>query len=301
MSSAAEPAGSASGPDAAPRETVSVVVLAYNGGDLLRRCLDRVFAQRIDAGLDVVLVDSGSTDGSEKLDEAYPVRIVRIPKEAFRYGYARNLGFARSRGRYIATISQDFVPRDETWLAALIAPLRQGYDVVQGGAQPPGGRRPFYWETRRFFFTSESRAFHRRYGGIGFSCVNLAARREVWENSGFGDETPMNEDKFFQKAAFEKGYRNFLFVPEASGWHGHQYDVRSLIRRCENEGLGWRRLGVRYSLLQMLGDLLHPKSYAKLLLGAASGKIRTPAELLFIWIRPLAVFKGNRFGRQWKR
>ena len=281
---------------------ISVVILTYNGGTRLRECLTQIFSQEIDADVEVVLVDSGSTDGTERLDQDYPLRVVSIPADDFRYGYARNVGFKEARGAHIATVSQDFVPADKHWLEHLTRPLRAGAgaDAVQGHAQAPPEVRPFYWETRRFWFTRESRDFKRRYG-FCCSCVNLATRREVWEQTGFGDRTPMSEDLYFQKQAFKMGYRRFVQAPKAAGFHGHQYSVRSLFRRCENEGLGWRWVGEGYSVWAMLVDLVQPSSYAKWFLGVLTGRIRTPAELLFIWIRPLAVFKGNRFTRRWRR
>ena len=286
--------------DVSERSVVSVVILTYNGGARLHTCLEQIFSQQMDAELDVVLVDSSSTDGTETLDHDFPVRIIRIPTDRFVFGYARNLGFEATRGEYIATVSQDFVPSDQHWLDRLTRPLRAGADVVQGHAEPPPDVRPFYWETRRFWFTSESRRFKQRYG-FCLSCVNLATRRKVWEDVGFGDDTPMSEDLYFQKHAFDKGYRQFVQAPAAGGFHGHQYSLPSLARRCQNEGLGWHWVGERYSFWEMIADLLQPKSYAKWFLGLVTGQMRTPAELLFIWIRPLAVFRGNRMARRWTR
>ncbi len=285
---------------AAERPVVSVVILTYNGGVRLRECLTKVFSQEIDAELDVVLVDSGSTDGTEKIKHDFPVRMLSIPTGRFVFGYARNLGFEAARGEHIATVSQDFVPSDQHWLDRLTRPLRSGADVVQGHAVPPPEKRPFYWETRRFWFTSESLRFKQRYG-FCLSCVNLAMRRKVWEDVGFGDDIPMSEDLHFQKQAFEKGYRRFVQAPTAKGFHGHQYSLRSLFRRCENEGLGWRCVGENYSLLAMLQDLLKPSSYGKLVQGLLRGRIRTPAELLFIWVRPIAVLKGIHFNQGYRR
>lgn len=280
--------------------SVSVVILTFNGGEVLRRSLDAILSQKIDADVEVVLVDSGSTDGTEKLDETYDVRMIRIPNERFKYGYARNLGFRSATGDFIATISQDFVPRDDRWLVNLVRPLASGADMVQGHALPPLERRPFYWETRRFSFTREGREFRRRHNEFSLSCVNMATRRDVWEQADFGDETPMSEDIFFQKRAFEKGFTKTMQAPQAVGYHGHIYSVGSLYRRCKNEGLGWRWAGERYGLADMLLDLLEPRSYAKLILGLARGQIRTFAELLFIWIRPVAVYIGNQFSQGWK-
>jgi glycosyltransferase involved in cell wall biosynthesis len=279
---------------------VSVVILTYNGGPVLRQSLDVIFRQMIDAVLEVVIVDSGSTDGTENLDQTYDVRMVRIPQEQFKYGYARNLGFRTARGEYIATVSQDFVPRDETWLSNLVEPLKRGADIVQGHGLPRREGRPFYWETRRFWFTRESRDFKRRHNGFCLSCVNMATRRDVWQAAGFGDETPMSEDIYFQKRAFEKGFNRTIQAPGATGYHGHWYSVRSLFRRCADEGVGWRWIGETYGFGDMLLDLVEPRSYVKLALGLMTGQVTTAAEILFIWVRPLAVYKGNHFPRGWK-
>jgi hypothetical protein len=32
-----------------------------------------------------------------------------------------------------------------------------------------------------------------------------------------------------------------------------------------------------------------------------SGRVRSLPELLFPWVRPLAVFQGNRWSREWQR
>ena len=51
----------------------------------------------------------------------------------------------------------------------------------------------------------------------------------------------------------------------------------------------------------MLQDLLKPSSYGKLVQGLLRGRIRTPAELLFIWVRPIAVLKGIHFNQGYRR
>lgn len=283
------------------RDTVSVVILTLNGGPELRRSIQQILAQKIDLPVEIVQADSGSSDGTENLDRQFPLKMVRIPPESFRFGSARNLAFGSSAGKYIATISQDYVPANENWLAELIRPLREGADVALGAAVPPPGRRPFYWETRRFGYTREGRGFFRSHGGIGFSCTCLATRREVWEQTGFGDDTPMSEDKVFQKRCFERGFTKAVHAEKAVGYHGHIYNVSSVFKRCENEGFGWRWVGERYGFFSMSMDLLSASAWVKLGLGIVTGRVRSAAELLFPLIRPIAVYRGNRHGREYRR
>lgn len=288
-------------PSIGGRDTVSVVILTLNGGAILRRSIEQIFSQQIDSPVEVLLVDSGSSDGTESLDGEFPLKMARIPKSGFRFGSARNLAFASSTGKYIATISQDYIPANGEWLAELVKPLRQGADVSLGAAIPPPGGKPFYWETRRFCYTSEGREFIRKHGGIGFSCTCLATRRDVWEQTGFGDDTPMSEDKVFQKRCFERGFSRVVHAEKAVGYHGHQYNASSVFRRCENEGFGWKWAGERYGFASMVIDLLSPSAWLKLGLGIATGKVRSAAELLFPVIRPIAVYRGNRHGREYRR
>jgi len=281
--------------------TVSIVVLTYNGGDLLARVVDRLLEQRVPEELEVVLVDSGSNDGSERLANER-CQSVSIGTGEFGFGYARDLGFDAARGDYIATISQDYLPSDKNWLDSLVDPLRNGADVTMGAANAWPDRRPFYWETRQFWWTREGRRFQHEYGGRNFSCVALATRRQVWrESGGFGRDTPMSEDKYFQRATFEAGFRDVIYVPEATGWHGHTYNLKSLAKRCENEGFGWKWLGEQYRTLDFALDLVNLKTYAKLGMGLLQGRVRTPAELLFPWVRPISVYRGNRWNNEWKR
>jgi hypothetical protein len=89
------------------------------------------------------------------------------------------------------------------------------------------------------------------------------------------------------------GYR-IVDCPDAAVIHPHNYDRRALIRRCVSEGYGWRTLNESYTLWDAARDMMHPAVYRRLLGGMARGQIRTSAELFFPWIRPVALYYGNR-------
>ena len=96
--------------------TVSVIVPIYNVSAYLRRCLDSLTEQSLD-GLEIILVNDGSTDDSGDIAQEY---VSRYP-ELFIYheeknsglSAARNNGFALSHGEYIAFVdSDDYVAPD---------------------------------------------------------------------------------------------------------------------------------------------------------------------------------------------
>ena len=82
---------------------VSIIIPVYNTRDYLRRCLDSVRNQTY-TNLEIVCVDDGSTDGSEKIVDEYAgmdSRFVVIHKENGGESSARNTGLKACTGEYI--------------------------------------------------------------------------------------------------------------------------------------------------------------------------------------------------------
>lgn len=272
---------------------VSIIYLTRNGGSLFRKSLLAVLAQKTDLVFEVVVVDSGSTDGTLEFLNEQPVMVHCIPPESFNFGETRDLGFSLGKGKVLVTLSQDAVPAGDDWLQRLCSPFDDPtVAAVQGKERPWPDRTVFFWNKIGLFnFTREAKHWRKSHQGIGLSFVNCAVRRSVWEANRLG-RVEMSEDKVFQKMLAAQDQR-IVRAPEAKVWHSHQYDRQGLAKRCKNEGLGWRGVGVTYSRVDMLGDMLHPLVYLVLLYGLLTLQIRTSAELLFPWIRPLSLYEGN--------
>jgi GT2 family glycosyltransferase len=111
---------------AANDPTVRIVIVNFNGGDLVLECLRRVAA--LDwpkSRLDVIVVDNGSSDGSaERVETAYPAaRVLRLSRNL---GYAggNNAGIRDPRPYdYVALLNNDaFVT--EAWLRPLVSAVQ---------------------------------------------------------------------------------------------------------------------------------------------------------------------------------
>jgi rhamnosyltransferase len=170
---------------------------------------------------------------------------------------------------------------------------------VQGGILEFPDRPRFFWDSGgpRFYFTRESERWIPRHGGIGFSTVNAAIRRAVWEACPFGEAVIM-EDKKWQRQMCARGGR-IAHRPEAAVFHTHNYSLRQMIKRCQQEGFGWHLVGETYSFGDMLRDTLSKPKYEDLWRGLRAGRVRTGAELLFPLLRPWLVFRGNRLLRKY--
>ena len=91
------------------RELISVIVPVYNIREYLERCVESILAQTWE-NLEVLLVDDGSTDGTEKLVDELQKRDGRIRvfhKENGGSSSARNLGVCEAKGRYLGFVDSD--------------------------------------------------------------------------------------------------------------------------------------------------------------------------------------------------
>ena len=85
---------------------VSVVIPLYNAKDVIRDTIESVFAQTYH-DYEIVVIDDGSTDGSEDVLRAYGDCLQYIQQPNGGVAQARNRGIAASRGRYIALLDHD--------------------------------------------------------------------------------------------------------------------------------------------------------------------------------------------------
>lgn len=87
---------------------VSVLVVTYNYGQFLGDCLDSVLQQRLPGGMEIIVVDDGSTDDTAQVAARYPVRYFARPHAGV--AAARNFAVSQARGEWVA-----FIDADDLW------------------------------------------------------------------------------------------------------------------------------------------------------------------------------------------
>lgn len=92
------------------KPTVSIIIPAFNNGPYLAEALDSVFRQ-CSGCCEVIIVDDGSTDDTEKQIYPYLDRVLFLREENKGVAAARNWGMSRARGDFIA-----FLDGDDVWL-----------------------------------------------------------------------------------------------------------------------------------------------------------------------------------------
>ncbi|HEX3870546.1 MAG TPA: glycosyltransferase family A protein, partial [Pirellulales bacterium] len=79
--------------------SVTVTVLTWNGERYLESLLSSVEQQRFNGEVDVLVIDSGSTDHTLDIIAGHPrVRLHQIPNSEFGHGKTRNLAAELASG-----------------------------------------------------------------------------------------------------------------------------------------------------------------------------------------------------------
>lgn len=237
---------------------VSVLIPTKNPGIQFTETLDAVLRQETPWPFEILVVDSGSSDGTVALCEStVGVRLHRIAPEEFGHGKTRNLGIALTSGEMIAVITQDALPVDNRWLVELVAAVEQSPDIAGafGRHLPHAGCNPFVARnlTRHFDnFANGSavtwlddkeayeRDVHYRQFLHFFSNNNACIRRSVWQVIPY-PEVDFAEDQLWAKKVIEAGFKK-AYADKAKVFHSHNYGPWETLCRSYDESRAFSRL-----------------------------------------------------------
>ena len=98
----------------------SFLIVNYNGGGMLRSCIDSIKRQTA-ANYEVIVVDNGSSDGSYDLPEFSDNNVFTLIRMDRNYGFseANNIAYKHAKGDFIALVNND-VELDPNWLGEML-------------------------------------------------------------------------------------------------------------------------------------------------------------------------------------
>lgn len=214
--------------------TITLLLRTLDAGADLPALLRAVATQTI-APVEILAVDSGSTDGTIEKLTAAGARIVTIERERFSHARSTNLGFREATGDVVAMLSQDAVPTDERWLERLAAPLADPNVAAAFGRHRP---RPGCFPIERWQIEDDYPPAPP--AGVLYSNVNSVARRTAWAECPFDESLMIAEDRVWAQAQHARG-RRVIYVPDAAVWHSHEYTIAGAGDRCRAEAAARRQ------------------------------------------------------------
>lgn len=221
------------------KKGISVIIRTLNESKYLPSLLDNIIRQKIDLPVEIVLVDSGSTDGTISIAKHYGCKILFIQKDQFSFGRSLNLGCEASSGIFLVFISGHCVPYNYEWLNRLIYPLKKDLVKFTYGKQI-GGSKSFLSEKRIFnkYFSSKD-----KIPQSGFYCnnANSATTAEIWKKYKFNEELTGLEDIEFSKRLVNDGGL-VGYVSSSIVYHYHHENNGQIKKRFEREAYALQKI-----------------------------------------------------------
>ena len=211
---------------------VSVLVRTCNDAAYIRRTLAAVFAQRLDVPFEVLVCIDRSEDGTKEIAAEFPrIRYVERPAGEYRPANTLNAMVAAAQGEIVVFNNADAIPQNGDWLAALIAPLREGRaDAVYANQLPrPDASWLVKKDSWRAFGDGKIEAGWRFF----FSLASSAAFRGDLLANPFDPRMKYSED--VEWAHRRAGFR-IVYAANAKVEHSHDYTFAQLAKRFRGEG-----------------------------------------------------------------
>ena len=213
---------------------VSVVILTLNAGPAFRRTLDGVRQQRFDGTTELLVLDSGSTDGTPELAARCDGVALHHTKN-FGHGRTRNEAARLARGEFVVYLTQDAVPVGDRWLANLLAPFEDPRVAATFSRQIPyRNATPMerFFLAKRFPAVRIVRPVPHRLAlyTVFFSNVSSAIRQKMLLEHPFDETLIMSEDQQFARDVIAAGHRT-VYEPASVVYHSHRYTLRQVFTR----------------------------------------------------------------------
>lgn len=280
---------------------MTVALPVRNGGKLFRQLAAHLEQVQRRYGLDVLIVDNGSTDGTRAVARDAGFQVHEIPPEEFGYGTTRNRIAEMVDAELLAFISHDALPVTPNWPELFAEALQDRQVAGVYGRQVPRDAN-----TKEMFFVAlnyprqphryepeEIQDHHPRPGRVLFSNAFGAVRRELLLEQPYPEELPMGEDQYFAWKMLERGY-SIVYEPEAEALHAHRYSFQSLFGRAFQIGQGHRRAGLDEASASFGEGLRFLAEELRYFISHGHAH-RVPEVLLYEFVR----WSGFQTGRLW--
>ena len=208
----------------------SIVIRAKNEARFIGETLTAITQQNINGATEIIVVDSGSTDGTLEIVRSFPTTLIQIPAERFTYGRSLNIGIEAARGPYIVSVSAHTFPIGRDWLEHLLEPFRdQNVCGTYGRQLPRADASPL--EVFGMFYTGVMSTRRRvQHSNAMFSNANGAFRRDLWESERFDERVAGAEDLAWVRIMLRRGY-SVVFEPRACAYHSHGAPLGKHVRQ----------------------------------------------------------------------
>jgi len=216
----------------------SIIIRAFNEEKHIGRLLTGIGEQTV-KDVQVILVDSGSTDNTVQVAKSLGAEVHQIEPKEFSFGKSLNLGISQAISDLVVIASAHVYPVYPDWLEKLLEPLNENQTALTYGKQR-GARQTKYSEHQIFakWFPEQSVSLQEH---PFCNNANAAIKRELWEQHHYHEGLPGLEDLEWANWAYKAGYK-IAYQAEAEVIHVHNETWKSVYNRYRREAMAFKQI-----------------------------------------------------------
>ncbi len=226
--------------------------------------LHGINAQSIRNQIEVILVDSGSTDDTVKIAREFGVRIVNIRPEDFSFGRALNVGCQEANGDFLLFASAHVYPLYTDWVEKMVAPFKNEKVALVYGRQV-GNEITKYSEEQLFKKWFPATSCYEQH--IPFcNNANAVVRKVLWFQQPYDEQLTGLEDLDWATKIQKQGYI-IAYEAFAPIVHVHEETPAKIKNRYRREAIALKNIYskekfsfwsfIRLTISNIWSDALH--------------------------------------------
>jgi rhamnosyltransferase len=211
---------------------VSIIIRSYNEAWALRDTLPAVQAQDY-RNWELIIIDSGSTDGSvELIQRSKPRHFVQLKPSDYNPSRVLNRGMQLASAEFGIFLNADATPQGAGWLRPLVLALQDERTAAVFGRQipRPNCQAVYAHDYERCFGPQRKSTRWEHF----FSMVSSGLRKDIWRQRGFLEKMQYSEDDEYTRWCRSQGYR-IVYCPESVVMHSHNYTPDQAYKRSFGE------------------------------------------------------------------
>jgi rhamnosyltransferase len=223
-------------------DSITLVMRSYNEAWAIEDTLKAVFSQDYTGSIELIVIDSGSTDGSHEIIQRYnPKELVILEPGTYVPGKVLNQGFRLASNEWVVFLNSDATPANDQWLKEL---LQAAVDTPKLGAafsrQIPRDdcEAVFAHDYDRCFGPNRESDKWDHF----FSMVSCVAQKSVWEQHPIREDLQYAEDDEWTRRMKDAGLATVLVV-ESVAIHSHNYTPAQSYKRAKGDAIAVAKAG----------------------------------------------------------
>ena len=210
---------------------VSVIMRSFNEAWAIGDTIRQLFAQDFAGEIELIVIDSGSSDGSvEMIRAAGPAKFIQIPLGTYVPGVVLNRGAREASHDWLVYLNADATPAGGDWLTELLKPClgNPRFGAAFSRQVPRPDCLPVFAHDYDRCFGPGRESIHWEHF---FSMVSCVTHRSVLDRFPIREDLQYAEDDEWTRRLAKAGY-DIMYATESVAVHSHNYTLRQSYKRA---------------------------------------------------------------------